>query len=391
MARYHPISARFWSDPQVRLWSDEARLLALYLLTCRHRSLEGLYLLPPEYIAADLGWPVRKVNETLEHLEQEGFVAIDADAQVVLVRNALKYQPPKGAKQITGALSTLEQLPDTRLVGELVHVAETHAKPLADALSKRYPTPPDTPSIPHRPGIRDRTPPADTPSNGNPELESPTSTSTSTSNSEENTTVEPTRLDQAKETRGQRERQVFEAWITATDRTDRTVFDDKRRRLIRRALDKFPLADVVDAVRGWRHSPHHRGENASATRFNDLELLLRDSAHIEKFRDLERANPGEDTSTTAYLDEHPCSEDPDAHQEWRTVLQQLDGQGPAAFLIASHPHSSAADGPLLIGVKPESLQALISRSRRNPQWLDTFTGGRRIEFLACPSLERSAA
>lgn len=85
--------------------------------------------------------------------------------------------------------------------------------------------------------------------------------------------------------------EVFEAWLTSTGRSNRTILDAKRRRLIDRALDAYPLADVLDAVRGWRHSPHHRGENDSRTVYNDLELLLRDAAHIEKFRDLERQAP----------------------------------------------------------------------------------------------------
>jgi hypothetical protein len=80
---------------------------------------------------------------------------------------------------------------------------------------------------------------------------------------------------------------VLRAWIEASGRTDRTQLDAKRERWITRALKKFPLEDVLAAVKGWRHSPHHRGENDSGTVYNDLELLLRDAAHIEKFRDYE--------------------------------------------------------------------------------------------------------
>lgn len=87
------------------------------------------------------------------------------------------------------------------------------------------------------------------------------------------------------------ERVVFEAWLASTGRTDRTVFDAKRKRLIVNALKSYPLDDVLDAVRGWRNSPYHRGENDTATVYDDLGLLLRDAAHIERFRDLERAGP----------------------------------------------------------------------------------------------------
>lgn len=105
--------------------------------------------------------------------------------------------------------------------------------------------------------------------------------------------VDPDRIDQAQQ-RVKKEaiQRVFDAWIEATGKTGRTLLDDKRRRLIRRALDRYPVEDVLDAVRGWRRSPHHRGENDSSTTYNDLGLLLRDGEHIERFRDLERSAPG---------------------------------------------------------------------------------------------------
>lgn len=77
---------------------------------------------------------------------------------------------------------------------------------------------------------------------------------------------------------------VFDAWQRSTGRT-RTHLDDKRRRLIRTALASYPVEDVIAAVDGWRHSPHHRGENDRQTVYNDLSLLLRNGENIERFRD----------------------------------------------------------------------------------------------------------
>jgi hypothetical protein len=81
---------------------------------------------------------------------------------------------------------------------------------------------------------------------------------------------------------------VFSAWLTSTKKTARTVLDSKRRSLITAALRTHPLDDVLDAVRGWENSPHHRGENAERKVWNDLGLLLRDAGKIEQFRDLAR-------------------------------------------------------------------------------------------------------
>lgn len=96
-------------------------------------------------------------------------------------------------------------------------------------------------------------------------------------------------LDRARQRlRGAAEQQVFDKWRDATGRTEATILTDKRRRLIRNALKLYSLDDVLDAVQGWQKSAHHRGENERATVYNDLELLLRDAQHIEKFRDLQR-------------------------------------------------------------------------------------------------------
>jgi hypothetical protein len=83
---------------------------------------------------------------------------------------------------------------------------------------------------------------------------------------------------------------VFRAWQDSTGKA-RAQLDPKRRRKIQVALKAYPLADVLDAVQGWKHSPHHCGANDQATVYNELTLLLRDAEHIERFRDLWRRGP----------------------------------------------------------------------------------------------------
>jgi len=84
-------------------------------------------------------------------------------------------------------------------------------------------------------------------------------------------------------------RTVFAAWVEATGKhPNRTRLDDKRRRIINRALASHPVEDVLDAVVGWQHEPFYCGQNDRNRPFNDLGLLLRDAEHIERFRDLAR-------------------------------------------------------------------------------------------------------
>ena len=112
------------------------------------------------------------------------------------------------------------------------------------------------------------------------------------------------------------DQRVFDAWIEATGKTGKTLLSDERRRLIRRALKSYPLEDVIDAVRGWRHSAYHMGDNDGHVVYNDLSLLLRNAEKIEKFRDLERG-----TNTAPGV---RAREVPEAWNNIRTLREQRE-------------------------------------------------------------------
>jgi hypothetical protein len=80
---------------------------------------------------------------------------------------------------------------------------------------------------------------------------------------------------------------VWDSWLESTGKNpNRTRLDAKRKKLIVKALADYTVGEVVAAVTGWEHSPHHRGENERGTKYNDLSLLLRNPENIERFRDL---------------------------------------------------------------------------------------------------------
>lgn len=83
-------------------------------------------------------------------------------------------------------------------------------------------------------------------------------------------------------------RKVFDVWRIASGRSDQTQLSDKRAKLIKQALSRYDMQTVLDAVTGWRYSPHHRGENDRNTVYNEIELLLRNEGYVEKFADLTR-------------------------------------------------------------------------------------------------------
>lgn len=148
MPSYYRVSPKFWTDPVVRRASDDARLLALYLLTSPHRRLEGLFRLPKPYICADLGWSAERLDKPFGELLETGFIRYDEAAEVVLIRNALKYQSPANDNMVTAALDQLEEVPETSLDQEFQQLAKRYCERLAQRLPERFGRPMPKPPAP---------------------------------------------------------------------------------------------------------------------------------------------------------------------------------------------------------------------------------------------------
>ena len=134
MARYYPVSPLFWMDDKIGQLDDQGKILALYLLTCEHRNLEGLFRLPYAYIQADLAWDEQTVRDEMARLIELGFIAYDEAARVVFLPKALKYHEPKAPKQVQGAINALQQVPDTTLWPMFQEAAAMFAPALSTAI-----------------------------------------------------------------------------------------------------------------------------------------------------------------------------------------------------------------------------------------------------------------
>lgn len=118
---------------------------------------------------------------------------------------------------------------------------------------------------------------------------------------------------------------IWSSWKGSTGRY-RSVLTRQRVDLIRRRLREYPVEDLVAAVRGWRHDPHNRGENDRHRPYNDIELILRDAAHIERFRDLEFAWAQQRVSDRVSGDDQRPEEEPSLPvEEQRRRIAEMTG------------------------------------------------------------------
>lgn len=80
---------------------------------------------------------------------------------------------------------------------------------------------------------------------------------------------------------------VFEHWRVVMNHP-KAVATPKRKRVIADALKHYPVAALQDAIDGCARSAWHMGENDRHTRFDSLELILRDAKNIESFQERAR-------------------------------------------------------------------------------------------------------
>lgn len=77
---------------------------------------------------------------------------------------------------------------------------------------------------------------------------------------------------------------VFEHWVFMLGKNPkRCALGPKRRKVIEAALALYDEETLRLAIDGCAASEWHAGSNDRGTAYDDIELILRDEAHIERF------------------------------------------------------------------------------------------------------------
>lgn len=101
---YGTLEHAFWEDPDLQELGLEGLAVAAYVVTCRHSTSEGYYRLALGYVCEDLRLDRASALGYLRALDLKNFARYDEASQVVFIRNAMRFRPPKGTPSITGAL-----------------------------------------------------------------------------------------------------------------------------------------------------------------------------------------------------------------------------------------------------------------------------------------------
>lgn len=260
MARIRSIKPEFWTDEDISCLSEPARLAAIGLLN--HSDDEGYFKAHPMLVKAaifPLSDPSVSIHGIISELSRINYIRLCTGTdgkQYGMVRNFTVHQ-------------------------KVNRPNKSKIKPLCDFTEQ---------SVINHGQITYGT--------GNREQGTGSREQGNTCNSEEL----PAEKSACKST------EVFEHWKLVMNHP-KAVLDEKRIKLIKKWLKAgYSPETLMDSITGYTKSPHHMGHNDSGTKYDSIELLLRDAGKIDAgLKHLQTVNnPGESNGykTNSGLNRH---------------------------------------------------------------------------------------
>lgn len=112
MRDYGKVYSTFWSSQTTHSLSDDGKLLALYLMTCSHSTISGVFRLPDGYVSEDIGWDQTRVAKGFEELLANGFANRCGTTKWVWVVKHLEWNKPENPNQRKSAAKIAQSVPD---------------------------------------------------------------------------------------------------------------------------------------------------------------------------------------------------------------------------------------------------------------------------------------
>jgi len=112
MRDYGKVFSRIWESADFRSLSEDGRTLVLYLLTCQHGTIAGVFRVPDGYACEDLQWTPERVSEGFANLEAKGFATRCDSTKWVWVTKFLEWNQPENPNQRKAAAKVAQSVPD---------------------------------------------------------------------------------------------------------------------------------------------------------------------------------------------------------------------------------------------------------------------------------------
>lgn len=265
MRNYGKVYTAFWTSEDVLSMPEDSRTLALYLLTCPHSNMLGCFRLTNAYASDDLHWDVKRVSKAFQDLCTKGFIYRCERSFWVVIRCYLKWNQFENPNVGKAAGKLFNTITPPSAVKALLAAALREFSPLFPA------------------SVLDKFETSLKPFQNTSKLNVETGTGTGTGTeieTETETGTEATSL--VEHSPHASVKQIFEYWQKVMD-SPKSVLDVNRAGLINKALQGYSAADICKAIRGCSKSPHNMGVNEQRTKYNGLDLILRNADKIDRF------------------------------------------------------------------------------------------------------------
>ncbi|MFG7180709.1 hypothetical protein ACGYQ5_14370 [Burkholderia pseudomallei] len=288
-SRYRKVYTKVWGDDKFKALSAPppcGRWLWIYLLTGPHTGIiPGLYSLTEAEISEKLHWPISATRRALDEICALDMAKFDREHGVLFIPKGIDYDPPANPNVVRGWKVCWVEVPECDLKREAYAVLKAHVAERGENFERVFEDAIEWPEPPNRllNGFRNHS-----------ENHSPNRSANHSANQEQeqeqeqkeqnHTSISGETVSQTvTETVAETVRQVFAHWQTVMD-SPRSMLDAKRTRLIVAALKLgYTATDLKLAIDGCRASPFHMGVNEKSTKFNGLDLILRNAEKIDQF------------------------------------------------------------------------------------------------------------
>ena len=300
MRDYGKIHCQFWHSDDVQAMSDNEKLMALYLLTCSHGNIVGVFRLPQEYISADLGWTVDRVSQTLTELFEMGFISLKNDCQWIVINRFLQFNRPENPNQIKSAVTLLTKMPVN--IPDVTHPVAYLEDAIERTKSEKEPLEREIERLDEfcrQRGITEDDIETEDVSNPSETVTEPLANPSLTSNSNSNSNSNRSRSSNSRlvsndtcqadarpvtqSSNTEDIKSVFEHWQARLDHPQAKL-DDKRKGYIRKALKSGYTVDQLQrAIDGCANTPHNMGQNDRNQIYDGIHVIFRDADQIDRF------------------------------------------------------------------------------------------------------------
>lgn len=309
MREYGKVYTAFWSNEDIRAMSEDARMLALYLMTCPHGNMLGCFRLPDAYAADDLKWSSERVSKGFGELFSNRFSYRCERSSWVFIRKYLEWNQfdnpnvGKAAGKLFGTLPAPHQLKGL-IINALKEFAptfpqniivefETLSIPFANPFELSSKTVVVAVAVEGTVAEQELTP---LPDAGAPSvaIERRSEIVEVIEHADQPPAALAQRVSQPRGDAGTEVREVFVYWQQARNHPQAKL-DAKREKAIKARLkDGYTVGDLCRAVDGCSASAYHMGQNQNRAVYDDIELICRDASKVDGFIKQAQAQPGVD-------------------------------------------------------------------------------------------------